>query len=152
MESFTSSGNVHMLMSKKANVRYLGDRLNVLAIVEPVSKRAEDVLHDKREAKIQAYEDTKLFKDISSYQGITPHAVFLGVPPQFRGTKEDNSNLEYLASKKFPGSALFVEKPLSSHRPEYVKPLVPYFGEKRVLAAVGYMLRYLKGTTHLNYR
>ena len=151
MESFPSTGEVRHLFPS-ANFRYLGNRLNVLAIIEPFLDRAQAVLQAKRKGEAcEAYQDTKVFEDVASYHGIMPHAVFLGAPPAARGTTLNGSNLEYLAAQKFLGSALFVEKPLSSHRPEYVMPLVPYFEEGKVLVAVGYMLRYLKGTLHLTH-
>jgi predicted dehydrogenase len=86
-----------------------------------------------------------LCPDISSYSGIAPHAIFIGTPPAFRGTIITGRDIEVVASKKFPSAALFVEKPISSALPEYVQPLIPHLKDTDTFAAVGYMLRYLKG-------
>lgn len=88
-----------------------------------------------------------MFKDVSEYEGSeTPDAVFIGTPPAFRGTMISGRNVEIAASKQFPYSALFVEKPVSSAHPSFVQPLIPYYREAGTFVAVGYMLRYLKGS------
>ena len=78
-----------------------------------------------------------------------PDAVFIGTPPAFRGTTISGRDVEIAASKKFPSSALFVEKPVSSAYPSLVQPVILYFREAGTFIAVGYMLRYLKGLQFL---
>jgi predicted dehydrogenase len=120
--------------------------LRVLAIIDPVRQRAESVLELKRSSSAsEAYASTVLYEDTSTYSGDAPDAVFIGTPPAFRGTMNPGHDIEIVASKKFPSSALFVEKPISSAYPEHVQPLIPYFRKTGTLVAVGYMLRYLKG-------
>jgi predicted dehydrogenase len=126
--------------------RALGGRLRILAIIDPVRQRAESVLELKRSSPAsEAYVSTVLYEDTSAYSGDVPDAVFIGTPPAFRGTMTPGHDVEIVASNKFPSSALFVEKPISSAYPEHVRPLIPYFRETGTLVAVGYMLRYLKG-------
>jgi predicted dehydrogenase len=91
-----------------------------------------------------------LFKDVSDFEGNeSPDAVFIGTPPAFRGTLISGRNVEIAVLKRFPSSALFVEKPVSSAYPSFVQPLIPYFHETGTFVAVGYMLRYLKGSGFL---
>ena len=92
-----------------------------------------------------AYSATVIFADTADYSGIVPDAVFIGTPPAFRGTMIPGQDVEMIASKTFPGAALFVEKPVSSAYPIHVSPLIPYFRETETFVAVGYMFRYLKG-------
>ena len=118
----------------------------MLAIIDPVRPRAQQVLDTKLASPTaERYKTTVLFNDTREYVGDDPDAVFIGTPPAFRGTMIAGRDVEIAASKKFPDSALFVEKPISSAYPADVQPLMSYFGETGTFVAVGYMLRYLKG-------
>jgi predicted dehydrogenase len=140
----------HTLPHKVTNPSVLGNRLRVLAIVDPDTPRARAVLDKKLETSAkESYSSTFLYSDISGYCGIAPNAVFVGTPPAMRGSDIAGMDLEIKISKKFPSSALFIEKPVSSARPSLVVPLVEYFRESRTLVSVGYMLRYLKGKNFL---
>jgi predicted dehydrogenase len=124
----------------------LGDRLRVLAIIDPDRTRSHNVLEEKRSGTARdAYCATELRPTITSYDGAAPDAVFIGTPPAFRGTTLQKRNIDVLASQKFPSAALFVEKPISSARIVDVRPLTTHFAETGTFVAVGYMLRYLKG-------
>jgi predicted dehydrogenase len=126
--------------------RVLGKRLRVLAIIDPVRQRAQSILDVKHASSAkEAYFSTVLYKDTAEYSGIMPDAVFIGAPPAFRGTMISGRDVEIVASKIFPTSALFVEKPVSSAHPSLVHPLISYFRERGRFVAVGYMSRYLKG-------
>jgi predicted dehydrogenase len=119
----------------------------VLAIIDPNRLRAQSVLHDKRTTSAkEAYSSTVLYGDTAEYSGSAPDAVFIGTPPAFRGTMIPGRDVEIAAAKKFPSSALFVEKPVSSACPSLVHPLIPYFRETGTFVTVGYMSRYLKGS------
>ena len=88
-----------------------------------------------------------LYRDTSEHIGVEPDAVFIGTSPAFRGTMTPGRDIELTASKKFPTSFLFVEKPISSAHPSLVQHLKQYFQQTGTFVAVGYMLRYLKGVT-----
>jgi predicted dehydrogenase len=145
VEPFRSSGKVCLLHLPDIS-SLLGDRLRVLAIIDPDRTRSHNVLEEKRSGTPRdAYSSTKLHPNIVSYDGMEPDAVFIGTPPAFRGTTLQDRNIDVLASQKFPSAALFVEKPISSARVTDVRPLTRYFAETETFVAVGYMLRYLKG-------
>ena len=123
----------------------------MLAIIDPVQPRAQQVLDNKLASpRSEAYKTTFLFSDTREYVGEEPDAVFIGTPPGFRGTMIAGRDVEIVAAKKFPSSALFVEKPVSSAYPTDVQPLIPYFRQSGTFVAVGYMLRYLKGFAQLH--
>lgn len=115
----------------------------MLGIIDPVIARAQSVLKEKR--GVNGYERTVVRGSVDEYEGESPHAVFVGTPPAFRGTMDEGQNIEAIVSQKFPSAALFVEKPISSSLPKAVAPLITYFQQRGSLVGVGYMLRYLKG-------
>ena len=118
----------------------------MLAIIDPVQARAKDVLDSKLASPVkEAYKATVLFRDTGEYIGEQPNAVFIGTPPEYRGTMIPGRDVEIAATKKFPSSALFIEKPVSAAYPSDVQPLIQYFRAGQTFVAVGYMLRYLTG-------
>jgi Oxidoreductase family, NAD-binding Rossmann fold len=139
--------SIHIESQFSINLRIVGNKLRVEAIIDPEFDRAKNVLRNKISGTAKsAYANTKIYQDLSEYTGIAPHAIFIGVPPAVRGTLDEGRNMELIVSKKFPDSALFVEKPISSSYPTFVEPLVAHFKQAQSFVAVGYMLRYLKGT------
>jgi predicted dehydrogenase len=143
LEAFTPSP---FSPPQKSDFRVLGNRLKVLAIIDPVRPRAQAVLDNKLAGPgADAYKATVLFNDTAEYIGEEPDVLFIGTPPALRGTMTAGRDVEIVASKKFASSALFVEKPVSSAYPLDVQPLNAYFRQTGTFVAVGYMLRYLKG-------
>jgi hypothetical protein len=50
-----------------------------------------------------------------------PRAVVIGSPPMFRGSTNPGRDIEIQLLKKFPGIALFVEKPVATGQFEELK-------------------------------
>jgi len=76
-----------------------------------------------------------------------PKAVVIGSPPMFRGSTHSGRDIEIQLLKKFPGIALFVEKPVATG--QFVELKDSFEVAKAIessgnVCSVGYMLRYLK--------
>jgi len=50
-----------------------------------------------------------------------PRAIIIGSPPMFRGSTLPGRDIEIQLLKKFPGIALFVEKPIATGLYEEIK-------------------------------
>jgi len=50
-----------------------------------------------------------------------PRAIIIGSPPMFRGSTMTGRDIEIQLLKKFPGIALFVEKPVATGQYEEIK-------------------------------
>ena len=59
------------------------------------------------------------------------------------------ADLEIQVLKRFPKAALFIEKPISAAPVANALNLAHYLENHRVIASVGYMLRYLKVIQHM---
>jgi predicted dehydrogenase len=101
--------------------------LKVVALVDPATDRAAAVLQQKCESFVRsAYEHTRVCKDLDEFVSTMtkkehPRAVVVGSPPMFRGSTLPGRDIETQLLKKFPGIALFVEKPVATGRFEELK-------------------------------
>jgi hypothetical protein len=103
------------------------------------------VLDRKRNEGIAGYNSTVLVKDLQEYDREDPDAVFIGVPPAYRGTMHVGRDVEIQVAKRFPNAGIFVEKPVSTAPSADVLPVAKWFQEHDNFVVVGYMSRYLKG-------
>ncbi|EIN11584.1 hypothetical protein PUNSTDRAFT_98745 [Punctularia strigosozonata HHB-11173 SS5] len=128
----------------------LGDRLRIVAIVDPDVLRAELALKTKQtSAASDNYRDTGIFDSLTQARAALtddqlPNLIILGVPPFARGTDVPGQDLELQAVKLFPGCPLFVEKPVCSVEPAACHRVAAALEAAGTLVGVGYMLRYLK--------
>jgi predicted dehydrogenase len=94
--------------------------LKVVALVDPATERAAAVLQQKCESFVKsAYENTRICKDLDEFVSTMakneyPRAIIIGSPPMFRGSTLPGRDIETQLLKKFPGIALFVEKPVAT--------------------------------------
>lgn len=73
-----------------------------------------------------AYEHTRVFKTLEDFvKNMTPQerprAVFVGSPPMFRGTTRPGRDIELQILRHFPGTALFIEKPIATGPEEEIQ-------------------------------
>ncbi|KAF8311265.1 hypothetical protein DL93DRAFT_2083477 [Clavulina sp. PMI_390] len=135
--------------------RKLKQRLRIVAIVDPDLKRASGVLDQKRSSNVElAYRHTKIFatpEDLASQMTLNnkPHAIFVGCPPQFRGSDLPGFDIELKLMKLFPGLPLFVEKPVATGPVERSLVVAKAIKDSSTLCSVGYMLRYLKAVQQM---
>jgi len=131
----------------------LGPRLNVVAIVDPAVERAAATVQAKCESFVRsAYEHTRICKSLDEFVNTMtkrelPKAVVIGSPPMFRGSTLQGRNIETQILKKFPGIALFVEKPVATGPFEELQEafaVSKVIDDSGSVCSVGYMLRYLK--------
>lgn len=102
--------------------RKLGDRLRVVALVDPDISRAKAAIEYKLAGlTAKAYQDchayatVKLAADsLSAENNNQPQLAILGAPPVVRGSDIPGRDLELQVARAFPECALFVEKPVSS--------------------------------------
>jgi len=105
----------------------LGPRLKVVALIDPATERAAAVIQSKCESFVRsAYEHTRICKNLDDFvstmtKGEYPKAVVIGSPPMFRGSTLPGRDIEIQLLKKFPGIALFVEKPIATGSFEELK-------------------------------
>jgi len=105
----------------------LGPRLKVVALIDPATDRAADVLKAKCGSFVRsAYENTRICKNLDEFMNTMtkkeyPRAVIIGSPPMFRGSTLSGKDVEIQLLKKFPGIALFVEKPVATGRYQELK-------------------------------
>lgn len=101
--------------------------MKVVALVDPATDRAAAVLEQKCESFVKsAYENTRVCKDLDEFVNTMtkqeyPKAVVIGSPPMFRGSILPGRDIEIQLLKKFPGIALFVEKPVATGKFEELK-------------------------------
>ena len=120
----------------------LGPRLKVTALVDPNSERSKQTLHFKNNSFVTpAYKDTEVYPDLQSYLANLSDDKR---PPAFRGRLEKGRDLEIQLSNALPGTAMFIEKPISTGPVEEVLRVGEQLRERAGLVGVGYMLRYLK--------
>ena len=119
--------------------------IEVIAIVDPDTKLAESVLKTRLSSKKHGhhYANCKLLSHFKDLIALKPDAVFIGIPPVYRGSLADNHDIELQFVKA--GIHVFVEKPLSVVPPEKFEPYVEAIRkaseEKNVIVSVGYMFR-----------
>jgi len=133
----------------------LQTRLRVVGIVDPATSRAEAVIEHKLNSFVaMAYSDCRLCKSLDEFvKGMdvkhTPHVVIIGSPAAFHGSDLPGADLELQILKHFPKAALFIEKPITTAPVQNALNLAHALEEQRVIASVGYMLRYLKVIQHM---
>ncbi|CAD6588836.1 MAG: hypothetical protein CYPHOPRED_004555 [Cyphobasidiales sp. Tagirdzhanova-0007] len=101
-----------------------------------------------------AYSSCKLCKSLDDFAKVVdvkhqPHVVIIGSPAAFHGSDLPGADLEIQVLKRFPKAALFIEKPISAAPVANALNLAHYLENHRVIASVGYMLRYLKVIQHM---
>ena len=98
----------------------LGQRLKMVAVVDPDVSRAAAILLQKRTTLTHsAYENTRVFPTIEEFirkasPDERPSVIVVGCPPMFRGTTQARRNVEQQILKNFPGVPFFVEKPVAT--------------------------------------
>ncbi|KAK3100214.1 hypothetical protein FSP39_016423 [Pinctada imbricata] len=122
--------------------------IDVVCIVDPDTAQAERVLKARKESAHSAcYKNCKLFKELSGLISLKPDAVFIGIPPAYRGSLASGKDIELQCVRA--GINVFVEKPLSVAPPEefepYVEAVEKACKENGVVLSVGYMFRYHAG-------
>lgn len=98
---------------------------------------------------LSAYKDTIVYPNFDDYvknrdPSKTPHAIWVGSPPAFRGREEAGRDLENALIKAFPKTAIFIEKPVSTGPVEEAFSIAERLKKSGNIVSVGYMLRYLK--------
>lgn len=94
--------------------------MKVVAIIDPATDRAATVVQAKCDSFVKsAYEHTRICKSLDEFVSTMtkkeqPKAVVIGSPPMFRGSTLQGRDIEIQILKKFPGIALFVEKPVAT--------------------------------------
>ncbi|KAG9098714.1 hypothetical protein FS749_003150 [Ceratobasidium sp. UAMH 11750] len=132
--------------------RKLGQRLQVMGIVDPNTKRAHTALSLKRASAdtAPAYAQTQVYSRISDLPAAhPPRLILIGAHPCSRGTDIPGRDLELQAVRQFPGVPIFVEKPLSTGDVPTTWRVAHKLCEKGVVCSVGYMLRYLKAVQRM---
>ncbi len=112
--------------------------VRVVGVVDPNTDRAKAQLA-KRSG--QMYEGARVYADYTEMLSRSkPDAVWIGVPPNAHGTSEKGKDIELACVAE--GVHMFVEKPLSSARPELVRKVANEILKANVVTSVGYMFRY----------
>lgn len=145
-------GNGVVLWNHSARLEnILGDRQNVVGLIEPSKERAEEVLEEKSKGAYKnSYAHTRSFRTVEEARiglsDIPIDLILVAAPPFYRGTIYSGKDLELQAIKAFGESpTYFLEKPLSSTKPEEPAKLLQEFKKfERLNLGVGYMMRYLK--------
>jgi hypothetical protein len=91
----------------------------VVAVIDPAVDRAHGALQKKcTTAAISAYRDTLVYKCLGDFNDMSPanrpRVVVIGSPPMFRGTTQPGNDIEMQILQRFPGAAMFVEKPVTT--------------------------------------
>ncbi|HIJ64695.1 MAG TPA: Gfo/Idh/MocA family oxidoreductase [Candidatus Hydrogenedentes bacterium] len=114
--------------------------VRVVGVADPDTGRAKAQLA-KREGPM--YRDARVYADHRTMLAeAKPDAVWIGVPPNAHGTAEVGKDIELACVRA--GVPIFVEKPLSSARPERVRKVAEKVSEADVVTSVGYMFRYAR--------
>ncbi|XP_071127368.1 uncharacterized protein [Mytilus edulis] len=121
--------------------------IKVVAIVDTDIKLAEDVLKAKLSSDQvkHFYTDCQVFTHFKELLAQKPDAVFIGIPPIYRGSLEMDIELQFVKA----GIHVFVEKSPSVVPPEefdnYVEEVRKISIKNNVVVSVGYMFRYHAG-------
>ncbi|CCM05432.1 uncharacterized protein FIBRA_07649 [Fibroporia radiculosa] len=131
--------------------RKLGTSLTVVALVDPDVERATAALSTKlKGSSASSYLQCEIFSTVQTAanalsEANMPKLIILGAPPSVRGSDIPGRDLEIQIIGAFPGSALFVEKPLSNGLEDACQRVARRVQQARTLVSVGYMLRYSQG-------
>ncbi|KAE9406350.1 hypothetical protein BT96DRAFT_810952 [Gymnopus androsaceus JB14] len=138
----------------------LGRRLKVVALIDPATERAKEVLKKKCDSFVlSAYENTRVFKTFDDYlknmpKNLRPRAFVIGSPPMFRGTLQPGRDIETQILNHFPGVALFIEKPIATGpvgEIEEAFKIAKQIEDTKTVCSIGYMLRYLKAVQMMKH-
>ncbi|KAF9069944.1 putative oxidoreductase C terminal-domain-containing protein [Rhodocollybia butyracea] len=138
----------------------LGRRLKVIALIDPATERAKEVLRKKCDSfVISAYENTRVYKNFDEFhknlpKSLRPRAFVVGSPPMFRGTLQSGRDIETLILKHYPGVALFIEKPIATGPVEEIEEgfkIAKQIEDTKTICSIGYMLRYLKAVQMMKH-
>jgi len=139
-------GRPHLPWDHASRLERIGG-VRIVAIVDPDIPLAEEELK-KRLSSAEfghLYKECKILTNFKELIALKPDAVFIGIPPAFRGSFEDDKDLELQFVKA--GINVFVEKPLSIVPPEdfgpYVDAVTKACNDNKVVMSVGYMFRYI---------
>lgn len=141
-------GRLHLPWDHASRLEQIGG-IEVVGIVELDEKLAREVLQTRQSsAKYGSiYKNCNIFKNYKDLIKLQPDAVFIGIPPAYRGSFDEGKDLELQFARA--GIHVFVEKPLSVLPPEqfmsYAKAVTETCKEKNVIVSVGYMFRYHAG-------
>lgn len=132
-----------MLRTRLNKARALGERLNVVAIVDPDLTRATQRKEEKLSQSIPGYGTTQICSSPSEDKQTSVDLVIIGVPPHLRGSSSQDLELRLL--KQFDSKRWLIEKPVSAERPGSGQDdIARAFESSGSVVAVGYMLRALK--------
>ncbi|KAF7791305.1 hypothetical protein EIP86_002319 [Pleurotus ostreatoroseus] len=149
----SSGDDFNVVFVGAGNIIKLGPRLKVVALIDPAVDRAAAVLQKKCDTFVRsAYEHTRVFRTLDDFvknmaRKDTPRAFVVGSPPMFRGTTQPGRDIELQIMKHFPGTALFIEKPIATGPSREIQEafqVADAIRESGAICSVGYMLRYLK--------
>jgi len=129
----------------------LGERLNVVGLVDRDHSRSERVLAIKRKSQRGSYDETVIFASVQEAGAALAktmiHLVIDGLPPIARGSTQPGHDNELQLLKLFPDAVFFIEKPISGAViTEVLKVREALAGR---VVSVGYMLRYLKAVQYI---
>lgn len=98
---------------------------------------------------LSAYKDTIVYPNFEEYvknrdPSKTPHAIWVGSPPAFRGREQAGRDLEKSLIQAFPNAGIFIEKPVSTGPVDEAFAIAERLKKGGNIVSVGYMLRYLK--------
>lgn len=136
--------------------RLLGERLKVLAIIDPIlavsQKRIDDKLATGNKIILNAYAQTQCFATIEEakqseiFSRSTVHLIVNGIPPHFRGTELKGKDADVQLINAFPNAkAILTEKPVSAVDPTLYDcdSVSEHYKNFEGATSVGYVLRYL---------
>ncbi|PWN38469.1 uncharacterized protein FA14DRAFT_160024 [Meira miltonrushii] len=136
--------------------KLLGERLKVLAIIDPMicvaQKRINDKLSTGNKDVLNAYAQTQCFATIEDAKESeigtrnTIHLIVNGIPPHFRGTELKGKDADVQLMDAFPNAkAILTEKPVSASDPTVIDcdSVAEHYKNFKGATSVGYVLRYL---------
>lgn len=120
--------------------------IEFVAIVDVERNKAVDVLKKRLSSSKYGnmYKNCKVFEKLDNMLSLKPDAVFIGIPPSFRGRMKNGYDIELRCVRA--GINVFVEKPMSVIPVEefiaYAEAVKTACTENKVIMSVGYMFRY----------
>ncbi|EPQ28407.1 uncharacterized protein PFL1_04234 [Pseudozyma flocculosa PF-1] len=137
--------------------RILGDRLRVLALIDPDTSRCASRIDEKTSSSptSSSWSACRAFANIddasTALAGQSIDLIVVGCPPHFRGTTTPGKDTDVLVSRAFPrAGSILVEKPVAAVDPKggechaALKEMHVWSQANGEALGVGYMLRYSK--------
>lgn len=129
----------------------LGDRLRVVALVQPTVESREKVLEVKRAGpRASSYVGThgfetikKMLEAVKAGEIERPTLVLIGIPPAAHGSTSPGRDLEIQLAEGLPGICIFVEKPISASPPPEVFEVGQKLEQLGALVVAGYFMRHM---------